>query len=58
MNDSFLLADLIARSAAKTPAARALTHGQRGMSYAELQGAIESFVGGVIGLHRPARLRQ
>jgi acyl-CoA ligase (AMP-forming) (exosortase A-associated) len=50
MNDSFLLADLIARSAARTPSAVALTHGQRALSYAELQASLDSFVGGVVGL--------
>lgn len=50
MTDSFLLPDLISRSADMTPAAIALTQEQQSMTYGELQSALEQFVGGVLAL--------
>ena len=50
MIDSFLLPDLISRSAARYPQATALTYGQHSIKYDELQHAVEAFVGGVLGL--------
>lgn len=50
MTDSFLLPDLIARSATQTPDAIALTSGKQSMTYADLQTSIEGFIGGMLGL--------
>ena len=50
MTDSFLLPELISRSAGRTPAATALTYGPHSLDYASLQRAVEGFVGGMLGL--------
>ena len=50
MTDSFLLPELIARSADQFPGNMALTYGKESMSYAELQSAIAAFAGGALGL--------
>ncbi len=50
MTDTFLLPDLIALSAKRTPNAVALTYGKESISYADLQRSIEGFVSGMLGL--------
>jgi acyl-CoA ligase (AMP-forming) (exosortase A-associated) len=50
MNDPALLAELITRSAARSPDAIALTYGQQSMSYAAVAESMSAFVNGVIGL--------
>ncbi len=50
MTDSFLLPDLIVRSAQSFPENTALTYGKESLSYAELQSAVTGFSSGVLGL--------
>ncbi len=50
MTESFLLADLIAVSAARSAQAVALTYGKQSASYGQLQESIEGFVAGMLGL--------
>lgn len=49
MTDSYLLPDLISRSAARKPKAIALSYGKKSMNYGLLQQSIANFIGGVIG---------
>ncbi len=49
MTDSTLLPDLISFSAARQPAAVALTHGAQSLRYDELQRAVAGFAGGLVG---------
>ena len=58
MPDAFLLADLIAHSASRSPEATALTYGQQSLSYAGLQQSVEGFASGlrVLGLQRGERV--
>ena len=48
--DSFLLPDLIAHSATRSPDATALTYGKQSLSYGELQQSMEGFASGLRGL--------
>jgi len=50
MTDTYLLHELIALSAKRTPNAVALTYGKQSISYADLQRSIEGFVSGMLGL--------
>ncbi len=50
MHDSFLLPDLISRSAAATPQALALSYGAVSLSYAELAEQVSAFASGLIRL--------
>lgn len=50
MSDSYLLQDLIAVSAHRTPDATALVYGKAQLTYGELQEAISRFANGLIGL--------
>jgi len=50
MTDSTLLPELIARTAARSPEAVALSHGAQSMNYAQLYEAVDSCVGGLRGL--------
>ena len=43
MTDSFLLPDLIQRSAERDPAATALTYGSGSMTYGALSDAVDAF---------------
>jgi acyl-CoA ligase (AMP-forming) (exosortase A-associated) len=58
MTDSFLLPDLVSRSANRDPDSTALAYGQQSMSYAELQRSIEGLVAGLLdlGLQRGERI--
>ena len=58
MTDANLLPELIARSAARTPEAVALTYGRQSLSYGALQRSVEDFVAGVtqLGLQRGERI--
>jgi len=50
MRDSFLLPDLIARSAEQTPDAPAIVYSNDSIPYSELEDAVAGFSGGLIGL--------
>ncbi len=50
MNDSFLLHELIARSAERYGQATALTYGGQSLTYSELQTEVERFACGLLGL--------
>jgi acyl-CoA ligase (AMP-forming) (exosortase A-associated) len=50
MSESTLLPELIARAAARTPHARALTSGSHSLTYEELQAATASFASGLMHL--------
>ncbi len=50
MTDSFLLADLISRSATRNPDAIALAYAKHSLSYAGLQRSLDGFVSGFLGL--------
>lgn len=50
MTDSYLLPDLIARTAQRYPDNIALTYGKDSMSYAALHAAVTGFANGVVGL--------
>jgi acyl-CoA ligase (AMP-forming) (exosortase A-associated) len=50
MPESTLLNELVAVSAARTPAAPALTYGAATLSYAELDAAVRGFASGLMGL--------
>ena len=50
MHDSFLLPDLISRSAAATPQSFALTYGAMSLTYADLAGQVSAFASGLIQL--------
>lgn len=50
MTDSFLLPDLISRSAERNPIETALTYGKQSMTYGELKQSIDGFVSGMLGL--------
>lgn len=58
MTESTLLHELVARSAARTPEAPALTHGAHTLTYAELQGRVAAFAAGLraLGLARTERV--
>ena len=59
MTESTLLHELVARSAARTPEAPALTHGAHTLNYAELQGRVAAFAAGLRALgiaHGPGAL--
>ena len=58
MTESTLLHELVARSAARTPEAPALTHGAHTLNYAELQGRVAAFAAGLraLGLARTERV--
>ncbi|WP_153110265.1 acyl-CoA ligase (AMP-forming), exosortase A system-associated [Propionivibrio limicola] len=58
MNDSYLLPDLVSRSALSSPTATALTYGPESLTYASLQQSVAGFVGGVLdlGLQRGERV--
>ena len=58
MTDSTLLPDLISLSAARDPAATALTYGKNHLSYDALQQAVNGFTNGMIasGLQRGERV--
>jgi acyl-CoA ligase (AMP-forming) (exosortase A-associated) len=50
MHDSFLLPDLISRSAAAMPQSLALSYGSASLSYADLAGQVSAFASGLIHL--------
>jgi acyl-CoA ligase (AMP-forming) (exosortase A-associated) len=50
MTESTLLHELVARSAARTPEAPALTYGVHTLSYAELQSRVAAFASGLLAL--------
>lgn len=50
MTDSTLLPELIARTAARSPEAVALTHGAQSINYAQLYDAVDACAGGLLGL--------
>ena len=56
--DSFLLPDLIARAAQRSPEAPALTYGAQSLSYAQLQAQVQGFAAGLmaLGLGRAERV--
>ena len=58
MTDSFLLPDLIQRSAERDPAATALTYGSGSMTYGALSDAVDAFSSGLMatGLQRAERV--
>ena len=49
MTDTVLLPDLITHSATRSPNSIALSYGKQSMCYADLQQAIDGFVGGILG---------
>jgi len=50
MTDTYLLHQLIARSAARTPEATALTYGREALSYGDLHQQVAGFAAGLLGL--------
>ena len=50
MTDTYLLHQLLARSAARTPEATALTYGQAALSYGDLHQQVAGFASGLMGL--------
>ena len=52
MHDSFLLPDLISRSAAATPHSLALSYGTESLSYAQLANQVGAFASGLIHLRQ------
>ncbi|HEX6736187.1 MAG TPA: acyl-CoA ligase (AMP-forming), exosortase A system-associated [Azonexus sp.] len=50
MTDTYLLHDLITRSAARTPEATALTYGKESLAYRDLQAQVAGFASGLLGL--------
>ena len=57
MTESFLLHDLISKTASAKPEAAALTYGKADLSYGELDAAVNRFASGLIslGLERACR---
>ena len=58
MTESFLLHDLISKTASAKPEAAALTYGKADLSYGELDAAVNRFASGLIslGLERGERV--
>ncbi|WP_265941686.1 acyl-CoA ligase (AMP-forming), exosortase A system-associated [Dechloromonas sp. A34] len=50
MSESFLLHELIAKSASRTPDALAISYGKAHLSYGKLQESVTRFAGGLLGL--------